>query len=159
VVSAAFGGPNECYRYELSEIWNTGLPLVMFLMMNPSVASVAHADPTLIKTGDYARRWGYGGQLIGNMHAYRITDSRLLDKVPDPVGPANDEAILSMASRAESVVLAYGLPPKPLRPRAATVVAMLREAGSRLTYLSLCKDGTPGHPLFLPSYLLPLDFR
>lgn len=43
--------------------------LVVFLLMNPSVAGVEHADPTLIKTGKYARAWGYGGQLVGNVHA------------------------------------------------------------------------------------------
>lgn len=48
------------YRYALGEVWNADLPMVMFLMMNPSVASIAHADPTLIKSGKFARAWGYG---------------------------------------------------------------------------------------------------
>lgn len=157
VISARFGGPRDCYRYELMEIWGKGR-LAMFLMMNPSVASLAHADPTLIRTGAFARRWGYGGQLIANVHAYRITDSKLLAGVADPVGPDNDAAILSMASRADIVVLAYGLPPNPLRARAAVVVDMLRSARRRLTYLALSKDGTPQHPLYLPRDLVPLDY-
>lgn len=157
VIKARFGGPADCYRYELSETWAPG-PCVMWLMMNPSVASIAHADPTLIRTGRFARSWGYGGQLIGNMHAYRITDSRLLAGIADPVGPENDAAILSMAERAAIVVLAYGLPPKPLRPRAAVVVEMLRSAGARLTYLRLSQDGTPTHPLYLPADIKPLDY-
>ena len=44
----------------------------------PFGSGVEHADPTLIKTGKYARAWGYGGQLVGNVHAYRVTDSRRL---------------------------------------------------------------------------------
>lgn len=145
------------YRYALGEVWNADLPMVMFLMMNPSVASIADADPTLIKTGKFARAWGYGGQLVGNVHAYRVTDSKLLVEPKDPVGPGNDAALLTMAGRAEAVVLAYGLPPKPLRPRARAVIKLLGER-SRLKVLRLTVDGTPRHPLYLPSHLLPMDY-
>jgi hypothetical protein len=156
VVKAKF---SECgrYRYGLSEIWKKGRPLVMFLMMNPSVAGLDHADPTLIKTGKYARAWGYGGQLVGNVHAYRVTDRDRLVKAGDPVGPKNDATLLHMAKQAEIVVLAYGLPPKPLRPRAAIVVDILRDKFS-LKYLALTKNGTPRHPLYLRGDLWPLDF-
>ncbi|CAN7475014.1 DUF1643 domain-containing protein [Acidovorax sp. LjRoot118] len=150
---------SECgmYRYALEEVWNADLPLVMFLMMNPSVASIAHADPTLIKTGKFARALGYGGQLVGNVHAYPVADSKLLVEPKDPVGPGNDAALLTMVGRAEAVVLAYGLPPKPLRPRAQAVVKLLGEK-SRLQILRLTADGTPGHPLYLPSHLRPMDY-
>ena len=156
VVTAEF---SECerFRYSLSEVWETERPLVMFLMMNPSVAGPEHADPTLIKTGKYARAWGYGGQLVGNVHAYRVTDSGLLVEAEDPVGPENDAALLRMARRAEVVVLAFGLPPKPLRPRAATVIEMLRGTVP-LKYLHKTKNGTPCHPLYLRGDLRPIDF-
>ena len=146
------------YRYELSEIWDPRLPRVMFLMMNPSVAGIEHADPTLIRTGRMARAWHCGGQLVGNVHAYRLTDSRLLAGVDEPVGPDNDAALLKMARRADFVVLAYGLPPKPLRARAAGVVAML-SPHCRLTYLALTQDGTPRHPGRLAAGLVPVDYR
>ena len=146
------------YRYELSEIWDPALPLVAFLCMNPSTARIEHADPTLIRTGSFARKWNYGGQLIANVHAYRITDSKRLVEADDPVGPENDAAILSMAARASIVVLAYGQPPKPLRARADAVVAMLADAGARLTYLRLSMGGVPMHPLYLPGTLVPQDY-
>jgi hypothetical protein len=156
VVAAKF---SDCtrYRYELTEIWDKKLPLVMFLMMNPSVAGYEHADPTLIKCGKFARAWGCGGQLVGNVHAYRITDSDLLIEAEDPIGPKNDAALLRMARRAKMVVLAYGLPPKPLQPRAAKVIEML-SGKAQLKYLRLTKNGTPEHPLYLPSHLVPLDY-
>ena len=157
IVTARFSACGR-YRYELSEVWNPALPLVMFLLMNPSVAGVEHADPTLIRTGRFARSWGYGGQLVGNIHAYRITDSKRLTEVKDAVGPDNDAALLKMARASSIVILAYGLPPKPLRPRAAEVVRMLQDAGIRLKYLRLTQDGTPQHPLYLPGTLRPLDY-
>ena len=155
-VDAAFSDCG-CYRYALEEVWDAHLPMVMFLMMNPSVAGIEHADPTLIKTGRFARAWGYGGQLVGNVHAYRVTDSKLLSGVDEPVGPGNDAALLKMAGKAGTVVLAYGLPPKPLRPRAGVVVRMLGEVAA-LQFLRLTKDGTPAHPLYLPSGLRPQAF-
>ena len=146
------------YRYELSEVWDPALPLAMFLLMNPSVAGVEHGDPTLIRTGRFARGWGYGGQFVGNIHAYRITDSKRLTEVEDAVGPENDAALLKMARASSIVILAYGLPPKPLRPRSVGVVRMLLDAGLRLKYLRLTQDGTPQHPLYLPGTLRPLDY-
>jgi hypothetical protein len=156
IVRARFS-PCGRYRYSLSEVWNPHGRLVMWLLMNPSVASVAHADPTLIRTGNFARSWGYGGQLVGNMHAYRTTDSRRLLDVDDPTGPDNDAALLAMAARASVVVLAYGQPPKPLRARADHVIEMLRDADVRLAYLRLSQCGTPVHPLYLPANLQPID--
>ena len=142
----------------LFELWDDTKPVVMFLLLNPSVASEEFADPTLCKTGKYARAWGYGGQLIGNVHAYRITDSKRLVEAEDPIGPENDEALLSMAARAEMVVLAYGQPPKSLRNRAAEGVQLVK-GHRRLTYLHLAMDGTPRHPLYLKDNLQPLDYR
>ncbi len=84
------------------------------------------------------------------MASTNAADSARLIEAADPVGPNNDTALLAMAAKAQRVVLAYGLPPKPLRPRAARVVAMLRDAGAELAYLALTADGTPRHPLYLP---------
>jgi hypothetical protein len=145
------------YRYELSEIWDVNKPLVMFLLMNPSVADLEFADPTLFKTGKYARAWGYGGQLVGNAHAYRATDKGRLLEVEDPVGSENDKALLAMAERADMVLLAYGQPPKSLRARGAAVTQLL-SPHRRLAYLRLANDGTPCHPLYLADSLRPIDF-
>jgi hypothetical protein len=112
--------------------------------MNPSVACTDHSDPTLRKTGNFARIWGYGGQLVGNVHAYRATDKNRLMEVADPVGPENDRRIAAMATQAKMVVLAYG----------AQVVELLRHH-PHLCHLRLAKDGTPVHPLYLPFSLRP----
>ena len=110
---------SECqqYRYQLREMWDSTRPFVLWLLMNPSVACLEHSDPTLRKTGTFARAWGCGGQLVGNVHAYRATDKSRLLEVGDPVGPENDRMILKMAAEAKMVVLAYGQPPKALRAR------------------------------------------
>lgn len=149
---------DQCYRYSLEEVWDNARPLVMFLMMNPSVAGVEHSDPTLRRTGNFARAWGYGGQLIGNVHAYRATNPANLLDAQNPVGPYNDTAMREMAQRADRIILAYGKAPGPLHRRALKVHAALRADGYRLSYLRLSQDGTPMHPLYLPGNLVPVDF-
>ncbi|MTJ93912.1 MAG: DUF1643 domain-containing protein [Desulfovibrio sp.] len=147
------------YRYELSEIWDPRKPLIMWLLMNPSVADTQFRDPTLAKTGKYSFAWGYGGQLIGNVHAYRATNSRQLLSVEDPIGPENDSALDTMASRASIVVLAYGKPPNvALRARGPAVAARLQANGAKLFVLGVSDDGAPKHPLYLADSLQPLPW-
>ena len=152
-VSAVFSDCQQ-YRYQLREIWDVSKPLVLWLLMNPSVACTDYSDPTLRKTGQFARAWGYGGQLVGNVHAYRATDKARLLEVADPIGPKNNQMILELASEAKTVVLAYGQPPKTLRARGGEVVALLRHHPG-LCHIRLAQDGTPVHPLYLPSTLRP----
>jgi hypothetical protein len=152
-VTAVF---SDCqrYRYQLREIWDPKRPLILWVLMNPSVACLDFSDPTLRKTGRFSRAWEYGGQLVGNVHAYRATDKNRLLEVADPVGPDNERAILSMASEAKEVVLAYGQPPQALRDRGRMVAERLRSHPG-LCHLRLAKDGTPMHPLYLPATLRP----
>lgn len=156
-VTAVF---SECqqYRYQLREVWDPAKPLVLWLLMNPSAACADYSDPTLRKTGKFSRSWGYGGQFVGNVHAYRATDKNRLLEVADPVGPENDRMILEMAAQAEAVVLAYGQPPNALRQRGHEIVALLSQHPA-LCHLRLAKDGTPVHPRYLPEALVPQPHR
>jgi hypothetical protein len=152
---------SECrkYRYELAEIWDEDKPLVLWILMNPSVACEDYSDPTLRKTGKFSRTWDYGGQLIGNLYAYRATDKNRLLEVDDPVGPDNDVAILRMVRQVKTIVLAYGQPPKNLKKRGQEVVELLKHYPG-LSFLQMAKDGkTPCHPLYLPGSLVPKPFR
>ena len=145
------------YRYELSEVWDATKPLVMWLLMNPSVAGMDYSDPTLRRTGDFARCWGYGGQLVGNVCAYRATDKNRLLEVADPVGPENHAALAAMAARAGIVVLAYGVLPGRLRECGITSVTKIRAwHPNKLHVLRLTKNGIPMHPLYLPGQLCPV---
>lgn len=156
VVTARFSECG-CYRYELKEIWDEAKPLVLWILMNPSVASEEYSDPTLFKTGKFSRSWGFGGQLIGNVHAYRATDSKKLLLVEDPVGPDNDQAIIGLARSAHMVVMAYGIPPAQLKHRGAYVAGLLRSK-HQLSYLKLNQDGSPSHPLYLKDDLTPQKY-
>lgn len=101
------------------------------------------------KTAKLSNSWGYGGQLIGNVAAYRATDSGDLLAAPDPVGPDNHEALLAMAKQAELIIVAHGNMPYGLEQTALQTHSLLRDAGHKLHVLKLLQTGMPGHPLYL----------
>lgn len=158
--SAAFGGPLDCYRYRLTRAWDETKGLVLFIMMNPSVADPMVDDRTIAKCCGFARRWGYGRLHVGNTFAYRATDQKRLSEVDDPIGPENDWHLTQMAKEAQLVVFAYGSPKIPkLRPRGRYVVEMIAALGVVPHMLRLSKDGTPWHPLYLPDSTEPQLWR
>lgn len=154
--SAVFGGINDEYRYRLVREWDTSLPAVMFVMMNPSTADPVYDDPTVAKCRRYAEDWGYGSLLVGNTFAYRATDQKRLLAASDPIGPDNDTHLQDMANRASLLVFAYGKPHRSLRARGPAVARLLSQNSARtLHVLQLCADGTPSHPLYLRGSLKP----
>ena len=124
-------------------------------MMNPSVADFEHNDPTISRCESFAKNWGFGSLYVANTFAYRITNSRMLLTVSDPVGPANDRHILEMASKSSLIVLAYGKLHKRLRERGAEVCRMLTQKGYELHALMLNADGSPRHPLYIRGDAVP----
>jgi hypothetical protein len=157
-MDAVFGGPDDCYRYRLSRMWDEELSVVNFLMLNPSTASHQVNDPTVIRCIGYSKAWGYGGLLITNLFALRSTDPDALKSAADPVGPLNDRHIAEVARSSAIVVAAWGAHPG-IEGRARDVRRMLADAGIPLHCLALTKGGHPGHPLFLKSDLVPVPME
>jgi len=153
--AAVFDGPKNEYRYMLSRIWDTALPCVLWIMMNPSVADELADDRTVARCRSFAESWGYGSILVGNTFAYRCTDQKRLLEVADPVGPGNDAYLLKMAAKSDLIVFAYGKPHVSLRARGRQVADLFRAHGHTLHVLRLSQDGTPAHPLYLPGSLRP----
>ena len=80
--------------------WDRAGPVANFLMLNPSTADEVKLDPTCSRARGYAERWGYGALVVTNVFAWRATDPAQLKAARDPVGPANDRAILRAAREA-----------------------------------------------------------
>lgn len=153
---ATYGGMNDCYRYVLERVWDASKPAIMWLMMNPSVATEYGDDRTVAKCQRYSRRWGYGRMYVGNTFAYRCTDQKRLKEVSDPVGPGNDKALRAMADISDIIIAAYGAPRfRDLRQRGRDVLDMLRQEGHAIYALRIGKTGAPCHPLYLPEKLQP----
>jgi hypothetical protein len=137
------------YRYSLRRTWKTkGSGVCCFVMLNPSTADETVLDPTVRRCVDFAQRWGFAALDVVNLFALRSTDPAALRAHVDPVGPKNDELLVTIAEQADLVVAAWGRHGR-YRARDEQVVDLLGAAGVDLMCLGCNADGTPRHPLYL----------
>jgi hypothetical protein len=142
------------WRYLLWRRWDAARPVANFLMLNPSTADEFKLDPSCTRARLYAERWGYGALIVTNLFGWRATDPAEMKAAREPVGRANDAAILRAAREAAIVVCAWGNHGVH-RGRSAHVLGLLREAGVELHALRVTGAGEPAHPLYLPAKLTP----
>jgi hypothetical protein len=130
------------YRYTLTRIWDSALPMITFVLLNPSTADAVELDPTLRRCVGFAKREGNGGMVILNLYAFRTKDPKVLMAAANPVGPDNDRVLAEITG---TVVAGWGTNAHPAR--VAQALALL----PRLHALGVTKDGHPRHPLYVPA--------
>lgn len=158
---AAFS-PCARYRYALGRQWGPG-PTLSVIGHNPSTADEQADDPTIRRCIGFAKRDGFGSLLMLNLCAWRDTDPNGLTLLDDPVGPANDNALLEGARAAERVLAAWGALAsgskcQRVRERPVAVIRLIT-ATAPLFALKVGKDGSPGHPLYLKADLPMVVYR
>ncbi|MEM9350478.1 MAG: DUF1643 domain-containing protein [Pseudomonadota bacterium] len=139
----------ERYRYMLTRVWEPGGRKALFIMLNPSTATEVQNDPTVERCERRARALGFGAFRVLNIFAWRDTDPKKMRAATDPVGPANDAAILESLAWADQIIAAWGTHGEHLE-RGSAVAEMLRASGRPIYHLGLSKAGHPKHPLYIP---------
>ena len=167
--SGALFSDDNLYRYRLWRVEKSGSGTVAFLMLNPSTADVVNDDPTITRCRGFARDWGYKRLEIINLFAWRsphpkdlakayrpIKQGDLEGSVWDPVGPNNNQHILSVATAADIVIAAWGANGDK-HGRNTEVLEMLwnYRLDKKVHYLALTKHKHPRHPLYLKKNLQP----
>lgn len=137
------------YRYLLWRVFDTSLPLLYVMMLNPSKATHEQGDRTADGLVRRARRLGFGGIVIINCFAFRATDPSDMRRADDPVGPANDDIIDMVLSEDVDLLCAWGVNATH-REREKEVKCAIRSKGCRPHVLRLCASGAPEHPLYIP---------
>jgi hypothetical protein len=150
---SAILSPCRAYRYALERRWGSG-PFVLFVGLNPSTADESEDDNTIRRCIGFAKGWGYGGLLMGNLYAYRATQPRDLAKAADPVGPDNDTWLTTMSCRSGLIIAAWGADKMVLAREQHALEAL----GDGVCCLRKTKAGHPEHPLYLPKTLRPVPF-
>lgn len=145
------------YRYRLWRVWDPARPYLLFILLNPSVASGEVSDPTLDRCVARARQLGWGGVHIVNLFAWRSKDRSVLSTLEDPVGPENDEAIRIAAAGAGMVVCGWGAD-GALKNRDKAVRTILLEMGIPCYALERNENGSPRHPLYVGYAHQPVEF-
>ena len=152
MIKDAIVSDNQLYRYQLSRVWNSSLPMVMFICLNPSTADHNDDDPTILKCIKYAQDWGYGGLLMGNLFAYRATEPLDMKRADDPIGPLNNHHLKLMSQQVDKIVCGWGNHGVYL-DRDEKVKSMF----DNLYALKINKTGSPAHPLYLKKSLIPIS--
>ena len=135
------------YRYELHREWDKDKGKVLFIMLNPSTADGEKDDLTTIRCINFAKKWGYGGLMIGNIYPFRAKRPKDLRKWTNNCGREEYKALFEnmdyvkdMAKQADITVCAWGGNHKGIPEWINNI--------PNLHYLELCKDNvTPKHPL------------
>jgi hypothetical protein len=150
---------------------------VQFVGLNPSTADETRDDPTVRRCIEFAKSWGFGAMCMTNAFGWRDTDPEKMKAEARPAshgcmsGPmsdprgftvnvhdadANDWWVEAVARHAALVVCCWGKDGRHLdREDQVLKVLSFREVHC----LGTNGDGTPKHPLYLPSITKPELFR
>lgn len=144
---------SECkqYRYLLYRIWNTKLPVLVCIGLNPSTANEEKNDQTINKLIRIVQNAGYGGFYMMNLFGLISRNPDDLRAHPDPVG-ANDK-YLQHYTQGQTVVFCWGNF-KQAEYRAKKIKQMFPGAKCFGTNA----NGSPKHPLFLKSTTQIIDY-
>jgi len=143
---------DRLYRYWLQRTLSTGTGTVLFIGLNPSTADAQADDPTIRKAVGFAARWGFQDVWMGNLHAFRATDPKVLPRARDAVGPMNREWLECLANAATLVIAAWGATPLADYPKTLATWVI---AQPTTRCLGQNQDGSPRHILYLP-YTTPI---
>ncbi len=144
------------YRYWLSRCWNSSRPPLNFIMLNPSTADAEHLDPTVTRCLRYAQKWGFGSLIVTNIFAWRSTKPDTLPTINDPVGSENNAYLVWAAAISALRVAAWGAHPSSIIRGPAVRTLLSRFP---LSILGTTQNGSPRHPLYCPSSLMPQSYQ
>jgi hypothetical protein len=144
------------YQFLLSRTWDTSLPKICWILLNPSADSEQNDDETIFRCVDFSQQWGFGSMEIVYLFALRTTFIKDLLNREEPVGAETDDYIIQSAKRSKKIVLAWGGTGNFMN-RNQVVLSKLN--GLELHCLKLLIDGNPAHPLFSPKHQGPIPFE
>jgi hypothetical protein len=152
--SGAVFSADRKYRYALWRNWQGGRNRVLFVALNPSTADESGDDPTIRRCIGFARNWGFGGVLVGNLCALRATDPAMLRASRSPVGRHNARWLERLRDAADLVVLCWGNHGQATGQERA-VSGLFQDPHC----LGVNAGGAPSHPLYLSASLRPKPYR
>lgn len=144
------------YRYVLSREWSEG-GFCCWVLLNPSTADAEKDDPTIRRVVGFSKSLGYGGAVVVNLFALRVTRPVHLLDHPDPIGPENDDRA-GFWIRHLPVIVGFGAH-KLVESRMEWLDRELWMNGGPVRCFGETKDGWPRHPLYLPKTATASEWR
>ena len=137
-------------RYSLNREWDNSKNKILYIMLNPSLADDKNDDPTIRRLINFTKKFNYGGFLVGNIFTKITPNPKEID-TSKGMSDTNFEKLLNLINKVDQIVYAWGSSieePQLLKK----LVLNPKCFGKNL-------NGTPKHPLYLPSQTKLINFR
>ena len=137
-------------RYSLKREWDKSKNKILYIMLNPSFADDKDDDPTIRRLINFTKKFNSGGFLVGNIFTTITPNPKELDKSKG-MSDKNFEELIKLINKVDQIVYAWGSSieePQLLKK----LVLNPKCFGKNL-------NGTPKHPLYLPSQTELINFR
>ncbi len=137
-------------RFSLSRIWDFNKPKILYIMLNPSYADDKLDDPTIRRLIFFSKKFKFGGFYVTNLFT-QITPYPKLLNIKSAINKNNLKVIKNFVLKSNTIVYAWG--------------NLINEPKEFLSIIDnpLCfkknLNGTPRHPLYLPSSSKLESFR
>ena len=141
---------SECkrYRYSLTRETNNSKLKLLFILLNPSIATETKNDPTISRCQKRTQELGYTAFRVCNLFAFRTKDPLIMKGSIDPIGPENNYIINESLYWSNKIICAWGSDGKYLE-RGDEVRKIIKKNGSKAFHLGLTKSNQPKHPLYI----------
>ena len=129
-------------RYSLKREWDESKNKILYIMLNPSLADDKNDDPTIRRLISFTKKFNYGGFLVGNIFTTITPNPKEIDRSKG-ISDKNFEKLLKLINKVDQIVYAWG--------NSIEEPQLLKELIFSPKCFGKNLNGTPKHPLYLPS--------
>jgi len=129
-------------RYSLKREWDKSKEKILYIMFNPSLADDKKDDPTIRRLISFTKKYNYGGFLVGNIFTTVTPNPKKIDKTTG-ISDKNLKELFKLIHKVDQIVYAWG--------NTIEEPQTIKELVSKPKCFGKNFNGTPKHPLYLPS--------
>ena len=137
-------------RYSLKREWDKSKNKILYIMLNPSLADDKNDDPTIRRLVSFTKKYNYGGFLVGNIFTTITPNPKELDKSKG-MSDKNFEELIKLINKVDQIVYAWG--------SSIEEPQLLKKLVLSPKCFGKNVNGTPKHPLYVPSQTKLINFR
>ncbi len=151
--SASFSSCKK-YRWGLTRLISDSKRELIFIGLNPSLATGKANDRTLCRLISFTKSWGYGSLKVINLFALISKEPNILKYCKDPIGLKNDyelkKSIRYWSKNFQcDLWIGWGLKGE-IMDRHNKILKMIKDESTRdPLVIGLSKNGHPLHPLYV----------
>ena len=137
-------------RYYLKREWDNSKGLLLYLMLNPSIADEKKDDPTIRRLISFTKKFNYGGFLVGNIFTTITPNPKEIDRSKE-ISDKNFKELFKLINKVDQIIYAWG--------NTVEEPQLLKELVLNPKCFGKNLNGTPKHPLYLPKNSKLIAYR